>query len=291
MLPKLYILLLTCLLVLLFADVCSNIVYLNRYVCIKKPRVAVAGIAYNVYRHLPNVKHFLYKTLNEFDFELFVYENDSIDGTKLFLKRWAESDPRVTVKMENGYKNTREYRSGMKIGYMTERFAECRNHYLDYFRGKDFDVLWIIDMDIGPWDVEKAKETLWNVKRNGEAYVINGTLKDVPYDVLAFRDPNFPEYLKDMDEEDYWDLQRKGRIRSYLHSILTKHKVFSAFGGMGFYPFHPALSSTYSGYKDGVAQCEHIHFHEHMNVILYLLGDFRVPKGVHYYNDEGKITF
>jgi hypothetical protein len=291
MLQRFCILLLICHLVLLFVEAASNFTYLNRNLYLTKPRVAVAGIAYNVYRHLPNVKHFLYKTLKDLEFECFIYENDSIDGTKLFLKKWAENDPRVKVKLDNGYKNTREYRSGMKIGYMTERFAQCRNHYLDHFKNGTFDVLWVIDMDVGSWDVDKARKALWETKLLGHGHVINGTLDGIPYDVLAFRDSKFPEYLKDMDEEDFWDLSRKAKIRSYMNTIFTKHQVFSAFGGMGFYPFDAAMKSNYSGYKDGVAQCEHIHFHESMNCFLYLLGDFRVEKGSHYYNDEGQITF
>lgn len=257
------------------------------------PCVAVAGIAHNVNHALPIIKKYLFQTLKPFSFVFFIYENDSSDGTKETLLKWARQHENIYVKCENGYPNCRTQRNGQKIGNMTTRYSECRNEYLNFFRKRKekFTVFLVLDLDMQyGFDCQQVRDLVWKCHHEKRAFVSNGILQNFPYDVLAFNDILFPEKIYDMAEEDYWDFSRKHKIRSHMNSIWTYHTVNSAFGGIGIYPFQNAMQSEYRGEFRNTPQCEHIHFHEHLHCPLLLAGFLRPKKGLHVYSDTGDIV-
>ena len=91
-------------------------------------------------------------------YQVIVFENDSKDGTKMLLQKWAANDRNVHVfcednrKYRNSYassptpKNVNPFYSRKRIGKM----VELRNQYMDYIWQYNLsaDYLMVVDLDV-----------------------------------------------------------------------------------------------------------------------------------------------
>lgn len=216
-------------------------------------KVVFCGITRDNAPELPVVMESMENTGNRFlDYRVIIFENDSKDGTKEILKKWAEKNPKVKI-ISQDFHNTKR----PSIQFM----ADCRNKYIDEMeQHKDiyeqFDYMIVVDMDMHyGWNVDILIDSFKHKKNHDWDVVCSNGLssKNVMYDAFAYRSDEFPQNLTD---GSYWGevvpkIQNKKRDKW--------EEVHSCFGGLAIYRRDVIASCRYSSEYD---DCEHVKFHE-----------------------------
>lgn len=194
---------------------------------------------------------FLGSQLN--DYRVVIVENDSKDGTKELLAKWAFENPKVTIVSKDFHNKKRP-----SIQFL----ADVRNMYIDEVNQPQYDnfkLLIVMDMDMSyGFDIRGLYHSFaffdaW------DAMASNGVsnLKGEMYDAFAFRNAEFP-YAHYDKPTTYWSeiIPKMQRVYPVNTPLVN---VTSAFGGLAIYKRNKLNTCRYASFKD---DCEHIEFHK-----------------------------
>lgn len=245
----------------------------------------------SVLRNIPKIE----KLRKEFkESHVVIIENDSKDGTKETLKRWEEESIGVEAIM-NDYgtvtipEQSKDIKNPGTSMHRISKMAKYRNMYMDYARNADFniDYLIVIDIDIEDFSVEGTVRSINNAPDDWGALFANGNkifnerLKSF-YDYFAY----VPDGNKSLSIK-YNDMFFQARK---VRNLLRKNrfvKCISAFGGMAVYKWDYIKNLKYTTEDNTVCDscetlCEHIPLN---NSILkqgasnYIAADMEVSYG------------
>lgn len=175
--------------------------------------------------------------------KVFVYENDSTDGTKKLLKEWAERHPSiVNISLNNNIHVPASPASpdGVNPFFSRKRIEKMvflRNQYLNYVEesGWDGDYLMIVDLDV----VELCAKTIlesfqtsleWDAV-SAYGYSLSPKLRERYHDTYAYRKKTVA-YSEPQTEHDIFGSQDDFKSYRLSESLLP---VSSAFGGLAIY--------------------------------------------------------
>lgn len=190
----------------------------------------------------------------------FIYENDSDDGTDVFLRQWSQDDNRVTALCE---KHDRPQLSSEKSKRRTDALAEYRQRCLEWAKERapaNIDRHRVIVIDFDAWGGWSDSGVLNGIGHLDGLPMVAGLaslstvelpLPDLPtgklqihYDSWAFRLNHWEEH--DMGWFPHW----------YPPVGSDPVPCNSAFGGMAIYRPEHFFGATYSG-----GDCEHVLAH------------------------------
>jgi hypothetical protein len=223
-------------------------------------RVVLCGLARNVAEILPQTRARLERTGAMFgDYRIFLYENDSNDGTSQLLADWQAANSRMTFRSEAlGRQQHPSIRCCNRAADMADYRNRCQQEVAE--RWSDFDFVCVVDTDLvggwchdglahsfgsQPWDFVGAYGTIQRRRHL--------KLKALHYDVWAYRE--FGDYAP-IDG-------RRGNAMSW-NSGDPLVPVYSCFGGLGVYRLPAWLSARYTG-----EDCEHVTLHRGMRAAGY----------------------
>jgi len=223
------------------------------YAAMAGKRVVVTGLARNLGSILPTTIRRIQSLCRLFgDYRVVVYENDSVDNTKLLLRQWSLSDRRVTVGSEDLHDPVNPTSRCLKrVGRMAAYRRRCQEMILaDHGR---FDAVIVVDLDIlGGWSEDGIANSFghrdWDfVGSNGLIYRRDG------------------RHVNTLRQYDTWAL----RVDDELSPIPTRVAgsyvfrcgeplvpVTSCFGGLGIYRMAAYAAGEYAG-----GELEHANFH------------------------------
>ncbi len=209
-----------------------------------KSRVYICSIVKNAERGLLRNIPIINELRGRFaEAKVYVYENDSTDGTKNILKAWSDSDPNnitVSLNVSPPLPSVSPIPTGV-IPFFSrariEKMVFLRNKYLDYIRQSGWygDYLMVVDLDVDAFDV-KGIMTSFEAQGQWDAvtaygYSLSPKLKLRYHDTYAFVS----------DKKGYADAQTSSDIYAGLtdfDKVVRSQKwlkVKSAFGGLAIY--------------------------------------------------------
>lgn len=246
----------------------------------KTQRLVIAGMLRNARPRLPEIEKRVERLGGLFrDYRVLIVENDSTDGTREYLLKWASRNPKVVV-LGCG-RNAPECKLNLKSteGHSVyrsriEKMAYLRNLYLGEIcqRLRNFDYLAVWDMDIiGSVYLDGVANTMGHFAQDPKldamcAYGIYqwGPLK-LYYDTYATieKGDNFH-----VDSKTIHDLE-KGLGMQFQRGQ-SPQQVVSCFSGFTLYRVPAVLHSevyydtTPKDDPTGNLECEHVVFHKKM---------------------------
>lgn len=253
--------------------------------------VVICGMLRDAARNIPNIQRKVEKLGAAFkDYRVLIVENDSSDGTRELLLKWASKNPRVEI-LGCGI-NSKECKMSFPKteGHGVDRrridkMIHLRNIYLDEIRKRyshyDYTIVWDLDI-IGAVYLDGMYNSMgWmDQQRNICAMTANGMYRwgilTLYYDTYAL-----------LQHEEGFDINyktasdvRKGLGFRYIRGQPPVH-VKSAFGGFSIYRtnslLHPSITYDQPSSEGGNIMCEHT------NLCKKLKGDIYVnPSMIHY---------
>lgn len=220
-------------------------------------KALICGVCRSIEKAFPTTRMQMEKMGDLFeDYRILIYENNSKDRTKEFLKKWSQENQRVWVKSEN---LTRVDLANLTINSILgfgatriEQITRARNIVLSEALSKQYDdytyIIWY-DMDFEEaFDVQVIVEVIQSDKE-WDGVFANGVLaSDERYwDKLAFRNEPFlfgPELLGDL----FW--KEMPVFNYHFDETLDWIPVVSAFGGLGIYKREALKGCKYSAFVD-----------------------------------------
>lgn len=127
--------------------------------------IIICGIVRNAARSLKRNIPVICQFCRQFkSYNVIIYENDSVDGTKELLKEWMNKDPEhVYISLEN-YGRSSTIPSSEETGHFNPYYSrkriskmmELRNQYLDYIENHNLvaDYLLVVDLDVARIDMD-----------------------------------------------------------------------------------------------------------------------------------------
>jgi len=227
-------------------------------------------------RNIPIISELL---MHAKDYRVFVYENDSVDGTKDLLLQWHQKDPlKIHISLNNCdsaktipsnklTKGVNPFFSHRRI----DKMAMLRNTYMEYVEKQEWeaDYMIIVDLDVAKISLNGILSS-FDLKHEWDAvtalgYSIGPNLKRRYHDTYA---------LTFFGEEIFPQTEQKVKSLAGLYSVLkgygTWMRVFSAFGGLAIYRYdaikglryaHPSLNNDDERVE---VRCEHYSLYKQM---------------------------
>ena len=189
------------------------------------------------------------------DYRVFVYENDSVDGTKDLLLQWHQKDPlKIHISLNNCdsaktipsnklTKGVNPFFSHRRI----DKMAMLRNTYMEYIEKQKWeaDYLIVVDLDVARICLDGILSSFeskleWDAV-TALGYSIGPNLKRRYHDTYA---------LTLYGEEMFPQTEQKVRSLAGLYSVLNGYgawmRVFSAFGGLTIYRYDAVKGIRYA---------------------------------------------
>lgn len=199
------------------------------------------------------------------DFDIVLFENDSIDNTKIKLQEIKNKYTNIHYISRN---YNREKFGPVKNKNRTIALAEYRNELKNYIQTniKNIDYIIVIDFDFLDFSENGILNSFGWIKENpniggmaGNSFQMTHIFNQTSiwnYDSWAFRRDGWNDwcYFKTSDYQNYSQMLWFGLWIPPLGS--NPIQVNSAFGGMCIY----RSDYYYSGHYDGI-DCEHVTFH------------------------------
>jgi hypothetical protein len=226
------------------------------YAAMAGMRVAITGLARNIGDMLPLTIARIERLASRFaNYRVILYENDSTDTTKPLLLRWANSNPRVMVTMENCADPANPATRCLARAERMARYRErCQSLVLE--RCGDFDATIVLDLDVaGGWSEDGVANSFG--QRDWDFIGTNG---------LIYRREGLR--INALRQYDMWALRLDERLTPIPTAQARRHvyhrgeplvPVTSCFGGMGIYRMEAFRQGRY-----GAEDCEHAVFHRHL---------------------------
>ena len=255
----------------------SNLARPTKTIVKSLPKIIFTGLAKDIHDPLrANLEYLLDICKNHCeDYRIIIVENDSTDGTKEYIQKQTELDPKIILLSSNEGIPSAVSHGGLS----TKRFeimSYWRNKYIEeikkdqYDRYKDFDYVCVTDLDHHVGTTANSLKTCfehdqWDaISANGistnyttfEMDIAFFLTNDFYYDRLAYRDADY----KRVKRHSPVDIKSATLNFPYFDiNDSTLKPVTSGFGGITIYRKEALLSATYAGYD-----CEHICLHDKM---------------------------
>lgn len=233
-----------------------------------------AGLAKNCKNSLSKNLTFILDFIDKYsvnnNIHIYIFENDSIDGTKDFLKK-VKKHKELSVFTEDGLSE--------RIKNRIQRIAYCREFIIHHIIKKnDEEYIYIpLDFDLDLFTFETTESFFEKINLLHKKDTIDVLFPfSIPryYDIHALR-------AGEWNKRDSWKVEKK--ISKYvpigkflLRYLLVykkqkkigsfseqKIKVESAFGGIGIYKVSKYISRTLTYINDSFEEeCEHVYFNK-----------------------------
>ena len=216
-------------------------------------KVLICGICKNVAPRLTHSIKIMEEIGNMFqDYQILVYENNSIDRTKLKLQFWANINPKVFVKTEN---LSRQQIKNLAINqgkddsiiWRVEMISYARNMVLDIAMSdkyKDFEYILWMDMDfIIPPSYEGIVEAFYTDHEWDAVFAYGQNREGDHWDWYALREPIYNPLGPELFGNPWWTCPSKIFPKSPSDDW---YPVTSAFGGFGIYKKSSIVGGRYS---------------------------------------------
>ncbi len=218
--------------------------------------VVIAGLARSIASILPATMlrvELLGRTFA--NYQVLIFENDSIDETAIMLRDWSETNPRIDVVSENlRAPRSQPIRCPSRADRMAFYRKRCQERIRQQYASADFVILFDTDLE-GGWSPDGIASTFghddWDfVGSNGIIYKRSGwdVNRAAHFDAWAYR-----EHL------DFRPLKTKYVNKLSFQRGQAMVSLPSCFGGLGVYPMNAYLAGEYSG-----GDIEHVAFHRSM---------------------------
>ena len=218
-------------------------------------KVVLGGVIKNIESNIPVLENFLTELKEVIPIlEVCLYENNSTDSTKEFLKEitkrfdWIET---VSEDFENEFFLKQGFaRTWDNKPCRIEMIAYARNQLLKMIESKnlvreDFFILMDLDMNIPP-DVHIFKPILKQMPEKVDVLFANGIRCDGRYyDIYEFRTEEFP-FGPEILGEHFWSEEHMNKILTSYDSDGPFIPVISAFGGIAIYKGDTFKGCNYS---------------------------------------------
>ena len=243
-------------------------------------RIVVCAIVRNIEEYFPEcIEKIMIFTEGFKDYRIVLFENDSGDRTREYLKRWEGSDKRVKLLdcCEEGSCECKLKMVDLKSTYgntynRISKMAQLRNRCLEYVKKQymDYDYMLVADADIGGGVYKEGYQTCF-ANDDWDAIFARGTRPfpfmfgriNAMYDGLSFRDKD--------GNGNFFILQ--GVYNRRVGSDMVP--VRSAFNGAGIYRIKSIKGAKY----DSKMGCEHIDFNSNFKR-LYANPSFIINMGI-----------
>jgi hypothetical protein len=193
---------------------------------------------------------------------LYVFENDSTDGTPSLLDAYAASTPDVVVEHDTlGRPDLRGWEEGR-----TAALAEYRNRCRDYVETNWSDAPWTVVLDMDPHG-GFLPDGVFNSIFWLDAMGMGGAMAS--YSIIQMTQEDGQKGMAHYDayaaRPTCWWRDRKAEIgMQWFHYFIPPigappMRMNSAFGGLCLYRTEAFLDGRYSG-----GDCEHVNFHMEM---------------------------
>lgn len=229
--------------------------------------VAVVGICRNAMPFLPFTLDRIEKLRSHFgSSDVFIYENDSTDGTKECLATWHSPSSGRTAEMTN---NGRPHLCYTKDRSRTDALAEYRGlcHAWAVRRKPD----WVIVVDMDPWGGFSIDGVLNSIGRMGrrrwEDAAGMASYSWAQWGKPVWAQPTICQYDAWACRPNYWQ-ERKDMTWFHLwHPPVGSEpiRMNSAFGQLAVYKGGRFAAGRYAG-----GDCEHVPFHRSCGGPIYL---------------------
>lgn len=242
--------------------------------------IIICSIVRNAEHGLKNNIPVLKKLCSYFNgYKVFVYENDSIDGTKQLLKDWALSDPNNVFISLNNVNSSLVIPSQKETGKVNcffsakriERMACLRNYYMDYVEqhGWEADYFMVVDLDVALLNLDAIlnsfeDRTEWDAV-TAFGYSLSPKLRRRYHDTYA---------LTEYGDENEPQTEHKIKELAVKYGKMKKTddwvRVFSAYGGLAIYRFEAIKGLKYyaqpNNDRNVEVRCEHFSVYKQMAV-------------------------
>lgn len=230
--------------------------------------VALVAICRNAMPFLPFTLGRIDKLREHFQSsDVFIYENDSTDGTKDFLSSWHSPSSGHTAEMTN---NGRPHLCFTKENSRTDALAEYRNRCHDWAKRRGADLVIVFDTD--PWGGFSIDGVLDSIGRLGCGREYGNAVGMASYSWAqwgqpVWAQPTVCQYDAWACRPNYWT-ERKDMTWFHLwHPPVGSEpiRMNSAFGQLAVYRGRRFEAGRYSG-----GDCEHVPFHRTCGGPIYL---------------------
>ena len=211
-------------------------------------KILVLGVIKDGEKVFNNSKQNIQKLVRNFlDYRVIVYENNSLDNTKILYSNWANEDQKVVFLSENLTSSFLQNYTPRKGDFRCEFIARARNIVLQKAMSSeydDFDYIMMSDLDeFEPWDVNEIINSIENPDFEWDCISANGS-----YDLYTIRSDEFRLNPELIGWSLWISLQPKiGRLYASVLSKLDWVKVESAFGGLAIYRRDSIKGCSYKG--------------------------------------------
>lgn len=249
-----------------YADLYERQVALGRTVA-SETSVVIVSIARNAMTRLPETMELVREVRAGFrDSRMFVFENDSDDGTGEYLESWRGD---VVVQRETwGEPDTRGFERSR-----TERLARARNICHQWVRENAHDRYWTVVLDVDPeygFSVDGVFNSVaWLSEMSGSARPL-GAGGMASYSLFKVTNESGEVGIAHYDSwaarMNWWRDRRDEAGGMKWFSMLMPpvgsppFALNSAFGGLAVYRTEAFLTGGYSG-----TDCEHVPHHRRMH--------------------------
>lgn len=222
----------------------------------------IVSIARNAAGMLPNTLGMVEEVRQHFArCDMFVFENDSTDGTDKLLADYASSRPWFKVRSETwGGEDARGFEPER-----TERLAKARNICHDHVGLSTVDYDWTIVLDLDPEYGFSVDGVFNSISQLGSEF---SAMASYSLMILKFEgddEPRMAHYDSWAARPNWWRDRRNepgglAWFSAFLPPVGSPPlRLNSAFGGLCVYKTEAYLSGRYSG-----EDCEHVPFHRRM---------------------------
>lgn len=238
--------------------------------------IIVCGIVRNCGRNLKrNIP--IINQLCDFakNYHVVMFENDSIDDTKLILQQWSNSRKNIHISTNDYNTVTIPPKSTTVNRFFSrpriEKMANYRNQYLEYIDNNNLnaDYVIVVDMDVRTIDLNGILHS-FGINQQWDALIANGYIYSPSakfrkryndtYALVERGNEDTPQTEESINQNQYrWAFLKKG---------LPLIPVYSGFGGLAIYKYQAIKNIRYQVLNNNdtrvEVRCEHYSIYKQM---------------------------
>lgn len=230
--------------------------------------VAFVAICRNAMPWLPRTLELLEQTGEMFgSWEAFIYENDSVDGTKETLLAWQDGNRRRVSINDHGRPHLNYTTAPVRTEALAEYRTQCQRFVMS---GERVDLVVVFDTDPwGGWSIDGlANSVWWMCDRGSQCYeaACMASYSWCEWAAPVFAQPTPSHYDAFAARLNHWGQRDQLWFHLWRPPVGSPPvRMNSAFGQMALYRADYYSRGRYTG-----EDCEHVTFHRSMGGRLYL---------------------